>query len=341
VSDSDGDIDVSRHLIFGAGLTGGYLAGCMMQAGLKPTLLARPATMQAMQAGLQISDFIGNSKSLPAPIFAHPKCATKTYEFVWLTIKCTAIQSSLESIKKFITPNSIIICCQNGLGSEKIVAAAFMQNTVLRAIIGFNVVEVKPGHLHRSTLGELVFEADEKIMLVARQLKTDLLPLHISEDIVADQWAKLQLNLANALNALADIPLKEMLEDRDYRRIMASLMDELLLVTNKLDIQLPRLTALPARWFPKLLRLPNWLFQMLAKQMLAIDPSARLSMWWDLSRGKKTEISYINDALVKQAAQLGLACPVNEKLVQLIHQVELGEQKIGLSAEFLNKQFNG
>jgi 2-dehydropantoate 2-reductase len=262
------------------------------------------------------------------------------YDFIWLTVKCTAVESNLELLKAFTDANTTIICCQNGLGSEKLVAAAFPNNKVLRAIIGFNVVEEKAGHLHRSTLGELVFEADKKITTIAQQLESELLPLHISDGIEAEQWAKLQLNLTNALNALSDIPLKQMLENRDYRKIMASLMDELLSVTKVLGLKLPRLTALPAHWFPTLLRLPNSLFQILAKQMLAIDPGARLSMWWDLSRGKQTEIEFLNGALVKQAALLGIDCPMNNKLVEIIHQVELGEKKIGVSTEFLRKQFD-
>jgi 2-dehydropantoate 2-reductase len=131
-------------------------------------------------------------------------------------------------------------------------------------------------------------------------------------------WAKLQLNLGNSVNALADIPVKAMLQQRGYRRVIAMLMQELLLVTDKLGISLPKVTSLPAHWIPKVLRLPDFLFQRIANKMLAIDPNVRTSMWWDVSQGKETEIDYLNGAIVAQAQHVGLKCQVNQRIIQLI-----------------------
>ena len=331
----------SNQLIYGAGLIGGYLAGCLINAKFKPILVARPRTIEAMANGLHISDFLGNEQSLPAPKFIQDdEPFEQNVDILWLTLKCTSIETSIGALKKFIGPNTTIICCQNGLGSDKIIADAFPKNPVLRAIFGFNVVEKKPGYLHRSTQGELVFESNNKTNELANKLNSDLLPVKISNDITAQQWAKLQINLSNALNALSDIPLKAMMEDRAYRKIMALMMQEMLAVTDTLKLELPKLTALPAHWFPKMLRLPNGLFKILAKQMLAIDPTARLSMWWDLSVGKKTEIEFLNGALVQRAQDLGIDCPVNQKMAELIKEVELGNKEIGMSAQFLTQQIN-
>jgi len=42
--------------------------------------------------------------------------------------------------------------------------------------------------------------------------------------------ATLQLSLASAVDALADVPVNQMTEDRDYRIVMAMLIRELLAV---------------------------------------------------------------------------------------------------------------
>jgi 2-dehydropantoate 2-reductase len=105
--------------------------------------------------------------------------------------------------------------------------------------------------------------------------------------------------------------------------IIAALMEELLTVTNKLEINLPKVTSLNARQIPFVLKLPNFLFKILANKMLAIDPTVRTSMWWDLSQGKKTEIEHLNGAIVATADKLGLDCRVNRVIIELIERAEV------------------
>ena len=76
---------------------------------------------------------------------------------------------------------------------------------------------------------------------------------------------------------------------------------------------------------PAILSLPNWIFLRLAKAMLDIDPHARSSMWEDIKLGRKTEIAFLNGAIVKRAEKLGIDVPVNKKITALIHKIEKGE----------------
>jgi 2-dehydropantoate 2-reductase len=148
-------------------------------------------------------------------------------------------------------------------------------------------------------------------------------------------WAKLQLNLANAVNALADIPVKTMIEDRNYRRVMALLMRELIAVTKAKGIDLPKVAAVPGHVIPIILLLPNFIFKLIAQKMLAVDPTVRASMWWDLSAGKLTEIDYLNSVVVAEGEALGVACPANKKLVAMVHRAEQGELAQGISGKDL------
>jgi len=206
--------------------------------------------------------------------------------------------------------------------------------------VGFNVAQESPSHLHRSTDGKLIVEHHPDIVEHVHRVNCEALPALSSHHIVANQWAKLQLNIANAVNALSDIPVKAMTEDAGFRRLIADLMSEILMVTDALGLNLPKVTAVPAKMIPKLMRLPNWLFKMIAQKMLAIDPNARASMWWDLSQGKPSEIEFLNGAVTHQANALGVACPLNSALVKLVRAVERGDQKIGFTATELQRALN-
>ncbi|WP_439106103.1 2-dehydropantoate 2-reductase [Congregibacter sp.] len=317
----------AKHLVFGAGLIGGYMAGAITLAGLNCAMVARPAVREALSDELLLSDYLGNEGSIPSPTFADPEASCE-YDYLWLTVKCTAVESVLEELAGYVGPQITIVCCQNGLGSDAQLRDRFTDVRVIQAVFGSNVAQPASNRLHRSTEGTLVIEDDGRgdVPDLAKRLNSGLMPTRSSREFRAEQWAKLQLNLANAVNALSDVPVKTMLEQRGLRKLIAALMKEMLVVTDSKDIALPQLAPLPPHWIPRLLDVPDWLFALLGKKMLAIDPTARASMWWDLHNGKKTEVDYLNAAVVREAVAEGLAAPVNQRLVELVRQVETGAQ---------------
>lgn len=317
----------AKHLVFGAGLIGGFIAGSLSLSGLNCSIVARPAVRDALSKGLSLSDYLGNDATVDSPAFVDSD-ARLDCDYVWLTVKCTAIASVLDELAGFLSANTTIICCQNGLGSDQILRERFADARIIQAVFGSNVAQPAKHRLHRSTEGTLVIEDDAHgdIPELATRLNTPLMPTRSSREFRAEQWAKLQLNLANAVNALADIPVKTMLEHRGLRRLIAALMREMLSVTDSKQLLLPRLAPIGPHAIPRLLDVPNWLFSLLGKKMLAIDPTARASMWWDLKNSKATEIDYLNAAVVREASAAGLSAPINQRVVDLIRDVEAGIQ---------------
>ena len=56
--------------------------------------------------------------------------------------------------------------------------------------------------------------------------------------------------------------------------------------------------------------------------MLDIDPKARSSMWEDIQAKRKTEVDYINGAVVSIGKKYGIKTPVNQAIVEQIKQLE-------------------
>ena len=327
-----------RHLIFGAGLIGNYLAGCFLSKDLDVTLLGRASMQEKLQNGLVIAALSSNKLDLGTPKFVLE--SSDVFDVIWLTVKCTATAAVITDLKKVVGPKSIIVCCQNGFGSDAVIREAFADNVILTAVFGPNValIENDDGstYFNRATEGKFAVESHPELDPLFLKVNSPLLAMHSSEDIVAEQWAKLQLNLANAVNALSDVPVKTMIETAGYRKIIVALMRELLAVTDAQNIELPKVSAVPGHWLPRIMSLPNWAFLRVAQKMLAIDPAAKTSMCWDLHAGRITEIEYLNGALVRQANKLGIDCPVNTKIVDLVHQVESKQASIGFSAKDLH-----
>ncbi len=342
---------MQKHTVFGAGLIGGFLGGVLTSLNLDTTLVCRPSIKKKLANGLLLTDYSENRavakqlQLLDNEDLVAKKLENLNCDFLWITVKCTAMESVSTEIHPFVGRHTIIFCCQNGLGSDQIIKAQFPNNTVLRVMVPFNVAEPKAGHLHRGSEGTMYVESTptvkETIKAIVQQIDQPIMPVKQTTNMDAILWAKLQLNLGNSVNALADIPVKSMLEQRAYRLVNAALMKELLVVTKALKVDLPKLTAVSAQRIPTILSLPSFLYKQITKKVLAIDPTVRSSMWWDLSQGKPTEIDHLNGAVVRAGEKLGIPCPANKNIIRLVKEIEgtpMSERAGGFSGEALLKE---
>ena len=93
-------------------------------------------------------------------------------------------------------------------------------------------------------------------------------------------------------------------------------------------------TPIPAGWTPHLLRLPDAVFAALLGSTMRIDADARSSMWEDLQRGRRTEIDYLQGAIIAIAERRGIQVPLSRRVVTLIKQAEAaGKGSPGLTPQ--------
>jgi hypothetical protein len=118
------------------------------------------------------------------------------------------------------------------------------------------------------------------------------------------------------------LPLASELADRRWRLILAGQIDEALAAMKASRIAPARIGGLRPGLLPKLLRLPDWLFRLVARRMLAIDPQARSSMWDDLQRGRPTEIGDLQGTVLSLAEKAGTPAPLLKRVTALVRQAE-------------------
>ena len=119
----------------------------------------------------------------------------------------------------------------------------------------FNVIALGNGRFHRATSGDIVIEQDEA--RTAEKISVQGLNMRATGNIDGVQWGKLLLNLNNALNALADLPLRRQLAQRPWRTLFADQMAEALAVIRAEGIKPVSPMPIPPGWLPSLLRLPD------------------------------------------------------------------------------------
>ncbi|RAZ90215.1 2-dehydropantoate 2-reductase [Mesorhizobium hawassense] len=314
--------------IAGAGSIGCYVGGCLALAGRKVVFLGRGRIVEAMrQGGLRVSDLDGHDRRIDAQAISatdDPATALRAADVVLVTVKSGATEEMARLIAAHGRPDAVVVSLQNGVDNADRLRAALPGRRVLTGMVMFNVVQSPDGELpfrvHRASQGEVMI--DGGVDGLAGLLDVDGLAVEARADMKAVQWSKLLMNLNNALVALSDLPLARQLADRRWRVILAAEIDEALTAMRAAGIAPARIASLPPPLLPKVLRLPDWLFGLLARRMLAIDPEARSSMWDDLQRGRPTEIDELQGAVIRLARQSGIPTPVNERVTALVRQAE-------------------
>ena len=314
--------------IAGAGSIGCFVGGMSALAGRRVALLARPRVIGEIEShGLRLTSFEGLDRTIASSLLtlSEDPSIFSDVGAVLVTVKSADTPEIAGLIAKHAPPDAVIVSLQNGVGNVAVLRQRLPGRRVLAAMVPFNVIAAGEGRYHRATSGDIVIEQDEAH--TADQLSVPGLKLRATADIAGVQWGKLLLNLNNALNALADIPLRQQLAQRAWRRLFADQMAEGLAAIRADGIKPVSSTPIPAGLMPHLLRLPDAVFGVLLGGTVKIDPRARSSMWEDLQRGRATEIDYLQGVITEIADRRGLKVPLSRRIVALIKNAEISGKR--------------
>jgi 2-dehydropantoate 2-reductase len=314
-----------RIVVYGAGGIGCYVGGRLAATGAPVTFVGRQRMADELAAhGLRLTDYLGADLRVAAADVRYetsPAAAAEA-DLVLVTVKSAATEAAAAELAEVLKPGAMVVSFQNGVRNGEVLRERLTDQVVVTGMVPFNVLNRGGGVFHQGTEGALDVQRHPGLAPYLDAFSTAGLPLTQHDDILPVQWAKLLLNLNNPINALSDVPLREELSQRSYRRCLAAAQAEALAILDAAGITPAKLLPVPMRRFPLILRLPDFIFRRLAASMLAIDPLARTSMWEDLEAGRTTEIDHLNGEVVRLAESLGRPAPVNTKLVHLIRAAE-------------------
>ncbi len=321
--------------VLGAGSIGCFVAGCLLSVAQQSktpfqiTLIGRERLQKDIQAhGITVTDYTGRFQHItPQSVdYTTDNASLREADFVLLCVKSqdTALSASL--IKQLAKPTAVVVSLQNGMVNADILSKVIPQ-VVIKGMVPFNVFYQGEGHFHCGTEGNIAIEDPNGHCASLVHLFTQAaLPVDVYRDISGVQYAKLIMNLNNAVNALSGIPLKAQLGERQYRLVMAKVLEEALSVLSAAGIKPSRTGKVIPKLMPTIMVLPNFLFQIVASSTLKIDPQARSSMYEDLMLGRRTEIDFLNGEIVKLGRKFNVPTPANAHIVSLVKEAESRKQ---------------
>ncbi|MBA3462182.1 MAG: 2-dehydropantoate 2-reductase [Deltaproteobacteria bacterium] len=318
--------------VFGAGAIGCWVGGRLAAGGAKVTLIGRARVMDELAGGVTTTELDGPPHTVKVTATTDPAAAAGA-QVTLVTVKSAQTAEAGATLAKVLPEGATVLSLQNGVRNADVLRAALPGRRVLACMVPWNVVRKDRGSYHRGTTGVLMVEAAPEAAVFVEAARAANIVVEERRDITAVQWTKLVMNLNNAINALAGVPLKTELAERDYRRVLAAAMREAMAACAKAKQPLARLAPIPPGWVPRVLELPDGLFNVIARRMLAVDPHARSSMWDDLEAKRPTEVDYLQGEVLALAERVGTPAPVNAALLRLVRAAEAGGRRDYSGAE--------
>lgn len=223
---------------------------------------------------------------------------------ILLTTKVYDSKKTIKSIKNLIEKDTVILCLQNGLYSENIVKDIVGNKCiVLRGISNCGVTFLKPGVLQYNTHSYTVIEKSRISTELADHLRKCGFECDVSENIKYEEWKKLIINcLINPISTILRTKNKAV-ADENLNPLKKLVVDECLKVAKKDSVEF------------------DVDFVKMVDDMIK-DSENISSMQQDILKGRKTEIDYLNGAVVELGKKYGIKCPVNETLVMIVKGME-------------------
>ena len=213
--------------IAGAGSIGCFVGGMLVAGGRRVALLARSRVIGEIEAnGLRPTSFEGFDRTIAANRFALSEDPSILGDagVVLVAVKSADTAAMADVIARHAPSDAVIVSLQNGVGNTAVLRDRLPGRRVLGGMVPFNVIALGNGRFHRATSGDIVIEQDEA--RTAEKISVQGLNMRATGNIDGVQWGKLLLNLNNALNALADLPLRRQLAQRPWRTLFADQVAE-------------------------------------------------------------------------------------------------------------------
>lgn len=295
--------------VIGAGAVGGYFGGMLARAGAPVVMIGRRAFVDAVRKNGLFLDTLQFQETVRVDASADLSAA-RGAEVVLFCVKTTDNAATARELAPLLAPDATVLIMQNGVDNvEQVRAAAGLEALAAVVYIGVSVPE--PGRIKHAGRGDLVVgPTNEKTKHIAELFVRAGVPCRISDNIEGELWTKLFWNCAlNAVSALGNAKYGQIDTSADARKVVESIVNEVLAVARAAKVHPPGLEE-PGAALAGALKIATQL------------SGAFSSTAQDIQRGKRTEIDSLNGYIARRGTELGVPTPVNHVLYTLVKLLE-------------------
>ena len=300
--------------IIGPGAMGCLFAVFLKEAGEEVWLIDHNSARAARIAktGIRVESISG-ARQVKVNVIVSAKEAG-VCELILICVKSYDTEKAIRENLSLIGDSSYVLTLQNGLGNMEIISAAAGEEKIFGGTTSQGATLLGDGYIRHAGRGETAIGAanaetnasNPKLKKIREIFEKAGFETKVVDNVHNFIWSKLIINVGiNALTAITRLKNGRLVEISHTKKIMAQAVSEAVAAARRRGIVLSYADPLEK-----------------VKAVCRATTGNTSSMLQDVLKGKKTEIDFINGAIVKEAKKLGIDVPVNILLTELVKAIE-------------------
>lgn len=299
--------------IVGVGAMGSLFAYLFSQAGHSPWLLSncheRVAALK--KEGLKVEEVTGTHHCVVDRITTDPG-EIGTVELVIIFVKAYDTGKALRGAAPLIGDDTLVLTLQNGLGNLEKVISVVGPHRAIGGTTAHGATQLSHSHIRHAGIGETTIGAPKGgeargIGTIKNILDFCGINTTVTDDLEGILWSKLVINAAiNPLTAITKLNNGEIMEHAELLDIQRRIVKEACAVA--------KAQAITIHYRDPVVKV---------KDVCRATASNKSSMLQDIINGKKTEINYINGAIVSKGNAYSIPVPYNDIMTRLVSALEV------------------
>jgi 2-dehydropantoate 2-reductase len=324
---------MTRIAILGSGANGASIGADLLLSGHDVTLVEQwPAHVEAMRADGLTIETPHRTVHVDPPVLHLCELAEQRHPFdvVLMLVKAYDSRWSAQLIRPHLRPTSLVAGVQNGMSTAAIADVVGADRT-MGTVIEVSSAMTEPGRVTRYSdtdqswfaVGALPRSAasgrEEEVAALLREAGR----VEVVEDILSTKWMKLISNATVLVpTAILGLPMADAVLVEGMREVMLAAGEEARLVGAAAGRDILPIFGLSA----DALRRPDAVVSTLLDTLYTgfVRPGATTTVLQDWTKGRHSEVDDINGTVVAEGARVGVATPVNARIVAVAHEIEQG-----------------
>lgn len=282
----------------GAGALGCLYGYLIHKAGYEVVFVARGKQFEVLKRGLKVTGLVEDFVRVNA---VDKPCDA---DITFVTVKSYDTEVVAKSLR--CVDCGIVVSLQNGIGNEEILSKYLGRvlggvTTYASNLIDYGWIEF--AGVGETFIGSMDGKIGEDVLKVVEVLKECGINAEAVEDIVKRKWIKTVINsVINPITAILRVRNGTIMEIEELWELALAVLreGEEVLRAMGIDVEL----------------------EGVLRDVVTKTAKNKSSMLQDVERGKRTEIEFINGAIVRKAKELGIDTPYNRALLLLVKSLE-------------------
>ncbi len=323
-------MEIINVLTFGAGAIGTYIGGSLALAGNRVVFVEQSSAVEELRGrGLRLDltisrnsvfDIQDSSVTFAASLEEALKYGP--FDVAIFALKSYDTAAALDAMRPHAHRLPPILCLSNGVDNEPALAAVLGADKVIAGTVTSSVGRREVGDIVLERLrGVGVADKHPLSLFLAEALNAAGLNAHLFLRAADMKWSKMLTNLpANATTAILNMTAAEVFSHPGLFRLEMRMLRETLAVMRANRIRVMDLPRVPVRALGLGTRLPEFVARPLMLKAIGGGRGGKMpSFSIDLVSGRgKSEVEWLNGAVVRYGEKAGVPTPVNKLLTETL-----------------------